>query len=93
MALNSIGVRARKGKEKKMLVGLITVSVIIGAIAGGAAMAFGNGILIALLVYSFTASTMLLLLAMRHHSLSEADEQERTTKSRSDCPPIRAHSG
>lgn len=76
-----------------MLVGLITLSVIIGAIAGGAAIAFGNGILIALLVYSFTASTMLLLLAMRQYSLSEAEEQEKTTRSRSDCPAIRVHSG
>ena len=76
-----------------MLVGLIIVSVVIGAIAGGAAMAFGNGILIAVLVYSFTASTMLLLLAMRHYSLSEAEEQEKTTKSRSDCTAIRVHSG
>ncbi len=47
-----------------MLVGLIAISVIVGAGAGGAALIFGNGLLVSLIVYSLTASTVLLLLAL-----------------------------
>ncbi|MEM8569766.1 MAG: hypothetical protein AAGG56_02555 [Pseudomonadota bacterium] len=74
-----------------MLVGLLTISVIIGAIAGGAALIFGNGILIALLVYSFTASTVLLLLAIRSYNNQQTRKEKKPVAN--SLAAFRAHSG
>jgi hypothetical protein len=92
MSQISIGVRATTGYLNKMLVGLLTISVTIGAIAGGAAMVFGHGLLVAFLVYSFTASTVLLLLALRSYAQGQAQE-EKQKHLKSNLRVFRAHSG
>jgi fatty acid desaturase len=92
MSQISIGVRPRTGKLSKMLVGLLMISVIIGAVAGGAAIAFGNGLLVAFVAYSFTASTVLFLLALRHYAHCQEREQEQK-RLKSTYRVFRAHSG
>lgn len=73
-----------------MLVGLLTISVVVGAVAGGAAILFGHGLLVALVVYSFTASAVLLLLAIRHYARYQEQEEKRLKAS---YRVFRAHSG
>ncbi|WP_424933820.1 hypothetical protein [Amaricoccus macauensis] len=76
-----------------MLVGLMSISMIIGAVAGGAALVFGNGILVSLIVYSFTASTVLVLLALWSYSRAqEAEERGKTSGKTADAAIPRVQS-
>jgi hypothetical protein len=73
-----------------MLVGLLMISATIGALAGGAALVFGHGILVALLVYSLTSSTVVLLLCL---SIYIRTEDKKPARTGSALHPVRVHSG